>query len=127
MTGVSTDSGSQLIVIGASAGGIEALSRLVANLPSDLPAAVVLAQHLDPKRSSHLAEILERHTTLPLKVVDGTTALADGVIYVVPPNRLVEVGEDGLRLRRPKRGRSRRRSTSCSRVPPWSMASDSPP
>jgi two-component system CheB/CheR fusion protein len=102
--GVSTGSGSQLIVIGSSAGGIEALSRLVANLPADLPAAVVLAQHLDPKRSSHLAEILERHTTLPLQVVDGTTALAHGVIYVVPPNRLVEVADDGLRLRRPKPG-----------------------
>ncbi len=101
---MSTDGGSQLIVIGSSAGGIEALSRLVSNLPADLPAAVVLAQHLDPKRSSHLAEILERHATLPLKVVDGTTALEDGVIYVVPPNRLVEVGEDGLRLRRPKSG-----------------------
>ncbi len=99
-----TDSGSQLIVIGSSAGGIEALSRLVANLPADLPAAVVIAQHLDPRRPSHLAEILERHTTLPINVVDDTTALDDGVIFVVPPNRLVEVGRDGVQLRRSKRG-----------------------
>ena len=98
------ENGSQLIVIGSSAGGIEALSRLVAGLPSDLPAAVVIAQHLDPRRSSHLAEILERHATLPIKVVDATTRLDDGLIFVVPPNRLVEVGHDGLRLRRAKRG-----------------------
>jgi two-component system CheB/CheR fusion protein len=101
---VATGSSAQLIVIGASAGGIEALSRLVATLPRDLPAAVVVAQHLDPRRSSHLAEILERHSTLPIKVADETTRLEDAVIHVVPPNRMAEVGEDGLRLRRPKRG-----------------------
>ena len=89
------ENGSQLIVIGSSAGGIEALSRLVAGLPADLPAAVVIAQHLDPRRSSHLAEILERHATLPIKVVDATTRLDDGVIFVVPPNRLVEVADGG--------------------------------
>ena len=72
MTGVATGSSAQLIVIGASAGGIEALSRLVATLPRDLPAAVVIAQHLDPRRSSHLAEILERHSTLPIKVAEET-------------------------------------------------------
>jgi two-component system, chemotaxis family, CheB/CheR fusion protein len=98
------ENGSQLIVIGSSAGGIEALSRLVAGLPADLPAAVVIAQHLDPRRSSHLAEILERHATLPIKVVDTTTRLDDGLIFVVPPNRLVEVRDDGLRLRRATRG-----------------------
>jgi two-component system CheB/CheR fusion protein len=101
---VSPGGGSQLIVIGSSAGGIEALSRVVADLPADLPAAVVLAQHLDPKRASHLAEILERHTTLRLKVVETTTPLEDGTIYVVPPNRSVEVGDAGLHLRRAKAG-----------------------
>ena len=101
---MATDNGSKLIVIGSSAGGIEALTRLVADLPADLPAAVVIAQHLDPRRPSHLAEILERHATLPIKVVEETTRLDDGVIFVVPPNRFVEVGEDGLRLRRAKRG-----------------------
>ena len=103
-TGAATDTGSQLVVIGSSAGGIEALSRLVAHLPADLPAAVVVAQHLDPKRSSHLAEILGRHATLPVKVADDTTRLDDGVIFVVPPNRVGEVVDDGLRLRPAKRG-----------------------
>ena len=55
----------QLVVIGSSAGGIEALTRLVADLPGDFDAAIVIAQHLDPRRPSHLAEILERHATLP--------------------------------------------------------------
>ena len=101
---MATNNRSQLIVIGASAGGIEALSRLVATFPGDLPAAVVIAQHLDPRRSSHLAEILERHAILPIKVAEESTRLDAGVIYVLPPNRMADVSEDGLRLRRPKRG-----------------------
>ena len=86
------ENGSQLVVIGSSAGGIEALSRVVATLPADFPAPIVIAQHLDPRRPSHLAEILARHATLPIKVVDEPTPLEDGAIFVVPSNRLVEVG-----------------------------------
>ena len=96
--------GSNLLVLGSSAGGIEALSRVVADLPADLPAAVVIAQHLDPRRPSHLAEILERHTALPIRVIDEATPLEDGVIFVVPANRLVEVTDEGLRLRPARRG-----------------------
>ncbi|MBA2758896.1 MAG: chemotaxis protein CheB, partial [Chloroflexia bacterium] len=47
---------SQLVVVGSSAGGIEALGTLVAGLPADFPAPIVIAQHLDPNHQSHLAE-----------------------------------------------------------------------
>jgi two-component system, chemotaxis family, CheB/CheR fusion protein len=60
---------SQLVVVGSSAGGIETLSRLVASLPADFPAPIVIAQHLDPRRPSHLPEILSRHATLPVRSV----------------------------------------------------------
>ncbi|MFI5276192.1 MAG: chemotaxis protein CheB, partial [Ktedonobacterales bacterium] len=49
----------QLVVVGSSAGGIEALQTFVSTLPRDFPAPIVIAQHLDPKRPSHLGEILE--------------------------------------------------------------------
>ena len=49
-----------LVVVGSSAGGIEALSTLVATLPANFPAPLVLAQHLDPRYPSHLGEILTR-------------------------------------------------------------------
>ena len=58
------DALSPLVVIGSSAGGIEALSTLVSTLPADFPAPIVLAQHLDPTRQSHLADFfcsLARH------------------------------------------------------------------
>jgi two-component system CheB/CheR fusion protein len=95
---------SQLVVIGSSAGGIEALSRVVASLPPDFPAPIVIAQHLDPRRPSHLHEILARHSTLPVKVVEEHEALEDGVIFVVPSNRLVEISHGDLRLRTAKAG-----------------------
>ncbi len=93
---VSTES--QLVVIGSSAGGIEALSRVVTSLPTDFPAPIVIAQHLDPRRPSHLHEILARHATMPVRVVEEREALQDGVIFVVPSNRLVEISHGDLRL-----------------------------
>ena len=90
---------SQLVVVGSSAGGIEALSRVVGSLPPDFPAPIVIAQHLDPRRPSHLGEILARHATMPIKVVDAVASLEDGVIFVVPSNRLVEIVDGELRLR----------------------------
>jgi two-component system CheB/CheR fusion protein len=91
-------------VIGSSAGGIEALSRLVSSLLADFPAPIVIAQHLDPRRPSHLHEILARHATLPVRVVEEREALKNGVIFVVPSNRLVEISQGALRLHPAKPG-----------------------
>ena len=56
---------SQLVAIGASAGGIEVLLRLVGTLPADFSAPIVVAQHLDPRRPSHLGESLASRSPLP--------------------------------------------------------------
>jgi two-component system CheB/CheR fusion protein len=101
---VTTASDSQLVVIGASAGGIEAVSRVVASLPPDFPAPIVIAQHLDPRRPSHLREILARQTPLPVRTVTEKASLEDGVVYVVPSNRHVELTDHELRLRQPMDG-----------------------
>jgi two-component system CheB/CheR fusion protein len=90
---------SQLVVVGSSAGGIETLSRLVASLPADFPAPILIAQHLDPHRPSHLQEILARHATLPVRSVEEHDALADGVVFVVPANRVAEISDGKVRLR----------------------------
>jgi two-component system CheB/CheR fusion protein len=101
---MTTASDSQLVVIGASAGGIEAVSRVVASLPPDFPAPIVIAQHLDPRRPSHLREILARQTPLPVRTVTEKASLEDGVVYVVPSNRHVELTDHELRLRQPTDG-----------------------
>jgi two-component system CheB/CheR fusion protein len=95
----------QLVVIGSSAGGIEALSRVVASLPADFPAPVLIAQHLDPRRPSHLPEILERHATLPVKVAEDGLDLEDGVIFVAPSSRLVEISHGRLHPRPARAGK----------------------
>jgi two-component system CheB/CheR fusion protein len=52
---------------------------------------VVIAQHLDPNRQSHLAPILSRHTALPVRSVESHERLSPGTIYVVPANRHVSI------------------------------------
>jgi two-component system, chemotaxis family, CheB/CheR fusion protein len=87
-----------LVVVGSSAGGIEALSVLVNTLPADFPAPLVLAQHLDPNRPSHLGPILERRSSLPVVIVSAHTPLAPGTIYVVPANRHVRISDGHVEL-----------------------------
>jgi two-component system CheB/CheR fusion protein len=87
-----------MIVVGSSAGGIEALSTLVSTLPPDLPAPVVVAQHLDPSRESHLGEILRRSSTLPVRTPSEYEKLEPGMVYVVPANRDVEITDHDIRL-----------------------------
>src|SRR5437868_14246665 len=98
-----------LIVIGSSAGGVEALSVLVSTLPKDFPAPIVLAQHLDPSRPSNLDSILKQRTNLPVEVVTSSTVMEPGKIYVVPANRHVsihdshvDVQEDHMKRTRPR-------------------------
>lgn len=88
-----------LVVVGSSAGGIEALSTLVATLPATFPAPLVLAQHLDPRYPSHLGEILARRTQLPVCTVLDAEQLRPGTIYVIPADRDVEITDHEVRLR----------------------------
>jgi len=89
---------SQLVVVGSSAGGIEALSTLVSTLPPDFPAPIVLAQHLDPRRTSRLGEILTRHSTLPVRTVAQAELLQPGTVFVVPADRDIEITDHDIRL-----------------------------
>jgi two-component system CheB/CheR fusion protein len=88
-----------LVVIGASAGGVEALSALVATLPTPFPAPIVIAQHLDPNRPSHLEDVLARRSTLPVETARDKQALEPGHIFLSPPNQQVEITDARLVLR----------------------------
>jgi two-component system, chemotaxis family, CheB/CheR fusion protein len=89
---------SQIVVVGASAGGIEAISSLVGGLDAGFPAPVVIAQHLDPRRSSHLPEILTGRTSMTVTTVTDSAKLEGGVVYVVPANRDVEITDHEVRV-----------------------------
>jgi PAS domain-containing protein len=87
-----------LVVVGSSAGGIGALSSLVSSLPEDFDAPIVVAQHLDPNRESHLQEILARKSTVPVKTVTEHEPLQAGVVYVVPANWHVNITDSEIEL-----------------------------
>src|SRR4051812_8259610 len=75
-----------IVGVGASAGGLEAFTQLLANTPADTGMAFVLVQHLDPHHQSRLAELLSRATRMPvLEATDGLAVRPDHV-YVIPPN-----------------------------------------
>ena len=100
-----TEKPSHLVVVGASAGGIAALSGLIPTLPADFPAPIVVAQHLDPDRKSRLQEILSRESELPVRTVVDHEHLEDGVIYVVPADRHVRITDSELGLQNDEHGR----------------------
>ena len=89
---------SQLVIIGSSAGGIDALSTIARTLPAAMPVPILVAQHLDPRRPSHLAEILQRHTSLNVVTVDDRAKLEPGTILVLPPGSHAEVDDHEVRL-----------------------------
>ena len=79
--------GHDIIVIGASSGGVEVLTTLVSGLPADLPAAVFIVLHVRPDAPSLLPSILGRVGVLPAAhAVDGEP-IRTGRIYVAPPGR----------------------------------------
>jgi two-component system CheB/CheR fusion protein len=95
---------SRLVVVGSSAGGIEALSILVSTLPASFPAPVLLAQHLDPSQPSSLGAILQQRTSLPVKIVTTHTSLRPGEIYVVPANHHVTINDGYAEVQVGKKG-----------------------
>lgn len=98
----------RVVVVGASAGGIGSLIELVKQLPADLPAAVLLVQHLSPHHPSDLPAILSRAGALQaVHPVDGET-LRDGRIYVAPPDRHLLIEDHHIAVKRgPKENRFR--------------------
>ncbi len=84
--------GRDIIVVGASAGGVEALSRLVAHLPDDLPASVFIVLHVAPRSGSALLRILSRQTRLRVgHPGDGEPVRPNQIYVAVPDHHLVVV------------------------------------
>lgn len=84
-----------VVALAASAGGLMALSTVLAALPAGFPAAVVLVQHLDPHHRSLMAEILGRRTALPVKQAEEGDRLRPAMVFIAPPNRHLLVNPDG--------------------------------
>jgi two-component system chemotaxis response regulator CheB len=98
----------EVVVIGASAGGVEALMTLVAALPGELPAAVFVVQHVPADGTSALPAILSRVGALPAAHAVDNEPIRRGRIYVAPPDLHLIVHRDRVRVvHGPRENRSR--------------------
>jgi len=84
-----------IVALAASAGGLNALSEVLAAIPVDFAAAIVLVQHLDPRHKSMLAEILGRRTLLEVRQAADGDRTRPGGVWVAPPAHHLLVNGDG--------------------------------
>ena len=97
-----------VIVVGGSAGGVEAMRELAGGLPADLPAAVLVAIHRGPDQPSLLAQVLDAAGPLPAVAAEDGQRLERGRIHVAPADRHLLVERDHLHVRRgPRENHSR--------------------
>ncbi len=87
-----------VVGVGASAGGLEALSDLLANLPANTGMAVVVVQHLDPHHESRLSNLLSRVTHLPVLEASQNLAVQPDHVYVIPKNTTMTIAQGILQL-----------------------------
>ena len=87
-----------VVGVGASAGGLEAFTTLFRAMQADTGMAFVLVQHLAPEHASSLAEIVSRSTPMPVAEVSGDLALQPNHLYIMPPDKNLEVSGGVLRL-----------------------------
>ena len=97
-----------IIVIGASAGGLEAMKKLLAQLPDNFPGTLFIVWHISPESPSILPQILDRVCPLPVTHAIGFESIQPGRIYVAPPDRHLVVEQGYVRVTRgPKENRFR--------------------
>ena len=95
-----SDSPSRVVGIGASAGGLEAITELLRNLPGNTGMAFVFIQHLEPRQTSRLTDILSRITEMPVEVATERLRMKRNHIYVMPPGADITLSDGMLILER---------------------------
>ncbi|MGV3485446.1 MAG: chemotaxis protein CheB, partial [Planctomycetaceae bacterium] len=88
-----------VVGIGASAGGFDALSRLLGAVPENPNVAFVIIQHLPRDKESLAAEVISRFTRLPVIEVHDETVVAPNHLYVIPPGKFLQIDHGRLSLR----------------------------
>jgi two-component system CheB/CheR fusion protein len=87
-----------VVGLGASAGGVEAISRFFRGVPTDSGLAFVVVLHLSPEHESHLAEVLQLSTALPVEQVRSRVPVEPNRVYVIPPRQSLTMQDGDLVL-----------------------------
>lgn len=88
----------RVVGLGASAGGLDALDRFFAALPSCPDTAFVVVQHLSPDHRTMMDDLLRRHTSMPVAVVSHDMPLERGHVYVIAPGMMLQLNQGRLQL-----------------------------
>ncbi|SDZ24605.1 two-component system, chemotaxis family, CheB/CheR fusion protein [Jannaschia faecimaris] len=97
-----------IVGLGASAGGLQAYSAFLDAAPSDTGAAFVLVHHVDPDHKSLMADLLAKHTDMPVVLAEDQIRVQPDHIYVIPPKKYIEVKAGVLHLSEPRDRRGTR-------------------
>ncbi|MHB8585741.1 MAG: CheR family methyltransferase [Thermoplasmatota archaeon] len=103
--------GPGVVVMGSSAGGIDALQAVLGSIPKEFPWPILIAQHMAPVvgHLSSFADILQRASALPVEEAKAGVAVLEGHIYTCPSNAEMALGPTGiLEFRAPVQGRPER-------------------
>jgi hypothetical protein len=84
-----------VVALVASAGGLDAVARVLERLPEDFGASVIVLIHQPPDRVSRLVDILDRRCTLPVAAAGHDLRLAPGQVFVVPPGKHLLITPSG--------------------------------
>src|SRR6185503_4465111 len=87
-----------VVAIGTSAGGLNALSQVLRSLPRNFPSSIVVVQHLSPTHKSWMANLLGRSTRLPVKQAEHNEIMLPGTVYTAPPDEHLLVGPGKIQL-----------------------------
>jgi two-component system CheB/CheR fusion protein len=99
-----------IVGLGASAGGLEALSVFFDHTPLDSGMAFIIVQHLDPTHKSMLADLLSDHTNMEVKEATQGEIVNANFVYIIPPNKDLGIINGALQLLKPNETRSKRKA-----------------
>ncbi|MEX1032229.1 MAG: CheR family methyltransferase, partial [Cellvibrionaceae bacterium] len=90
-----------IVGVGASAGGLNAFSELLRGLPPDTGAAFIFVQHLSPTHKSIMADLLVKHTPMPVREASDGLQVKANHVYMIPPDSIMSLSRGRIRLAKP--------------------------
>jgi two-component system chemotaxis response regulator CheB len=87
-----------IVCVGGSAGGLDAYTRLLQNLPSDMGVAIVIVNHLRTV-ATFLHEILPKHTKMPVELITERLDIEPNHVFIIPEKRDLHILNDEFRLK----------------------------